>query len=116
MPRVRAAGTSDTPARRRAPAMNPEDREDQLIALAVGLAEKQIREGTASSQVITHFLKLGSTREQLEKERLRKENLLLEAKTQNLRDQKDSEGLYKKALEAIRSYRGEMDSGGDDYE
>ena len=70
------------------PALTPESRENQLIALSVDLAEKQLREGTASSQVITHFLKLGSTKNQLELEKIRHENALLEAKTQSLQSAK----------------------------
>jgi hypothetical protein len=87
--------------------MNPEDREDQLIAMAIGLAEKQILEGTASSQVLTHFLKLGSTRERLEKERLQQENALLKAKTAAIEADKDKEIIYQRAIDAMRSYRGE---------
>ena len=62
------------------PAKTPEDREAQLVSLAYDFAEEQFRNGTASSQVTSHFLKMGSTREHLEQERLRKENLLLTAK------------------------------------
>ena len=61
------------------PALTPEARENQLIYLATDLAEKQLREGTASSQVITHYLKLGSTKEKLEREKLAEENNLLRA-------------------------------------
>ena len=61
------------------PALSPDARENQLISLAVDLAEKQLREGTASSQVITHFLKQSTAKAELEKEKLRKENLLLVA-------------------------------------
>jgi hypothetical protein len=93
-------------SRRRPPATTPEARENQLVALAVDLAEKQILEGTASSQVISHFLKLGSTRELLEKERLRQENELLKAKTEAIKSQKKTEELYKNALDAMRSYSG----------
>jgi hypothetical protein len=74
--------------KRRPPATTPEARENQLIALAVDLAEKQLSEGTASSQVISHYLKLGSTREQLEKQKLEKENELLKAKTEAIKSQK----------------------------
>ena len=93
----------------RPPATTPEARENQLIAAAVDLAERQIREGTASSQVITHFLKLASTREQLEKERIRKENKLLEAKVESLASAARVEELYKAALKAMRSYAGIVD-------
>lgn len=88
------------------PALTPESRENQLIALSVDLAEKQLREGTASSQVITHFLKLGSTKNQLELEKIRHENALLEAKTQSLQSAKRVEELYENALNAMKDYSG----------
>lgn len=88
------------------PALTPESRENQLIALSVDLAEKQLREGTASSQVITHFLKLGSTKNQLELEKIRHENALLEARTQSLQSAKRVEELYENALNAMRDYSG----------
>jgi len=106
----------DNQVRRRPPATTLEAREDQLISAAVDLAEKQIREGTASSQVISHFLKLGSTYAQLEKEKLRKENELLRAKTESIKSQKDQDQLYKKALDAMRSYSGNGGSDQDDYD
>lgn len=88
------------------PALNPESREKQLISLAVDLAEKQLLEGTASSQVITHYLKLGSSKEKLEREKLEKENELLRAKTEALQSAKRMEGLYEEALNAFRTYSG----------
>lgn len=88
------------------PALTPESRENQLISLSVDLAEKQLREGTASSQVITHFLKLGSTKNQLELEKIRHENALLEAKTQSLQSAKRVEELYENALNAMKDYGG----------
>jgi hypothetical protein len=93
--------------RKRRPASTPEGRENQLISLAADLAEKQLANGTASSQVITHFLKLGSTREQLEHERLKNENLLLSAKIDQLASSKRIEELYETALNAMRRYSGE---------
>lgn len=91
------------------PACTPEARENQLISLAVDLAEKQLREGTASSQVITHYLKLGSTKEKIEKEILEKQKYLIEAKTENLKAAQRIEELYNKALDAMRSYSGRDD-------
>lgn len=91
------------------PALTPEARENQMIALAVDLAEKQLLEGTASSQVITHFLKLATSRERLEREKLEKENELLRAKTEAIESAKRVEELYSDALKAMRSYRGETD-------
>jgi hypothetical protein len=92
--------------RPRRPATTPIGRENQLISLAADLAEKQLTDGTASSQVITHFLKLASTREKLEQERLQNENLLLSAKVDQIRSQQRIEELYGEALNAMRQYAG----------
>lgn len=100
----------ETPVKRRQrPGMSVEARENQLISLAVDLAEKQLREGTASSQVITHYLKLGSTKERIEKDILVKQKELIEAKTEALHSAKRIEELYSDALRAMRDYRGESD-------
>lgn len=88
------------------PALTPESRENQLIAYAVDLAEQQLRDGTASSQVITHFLKLGSTKERLEKEKLEQENALLRAKTDAMISAKNTEELYTEAIKAMQKYSG----------
>lgn len=105
----------ERPPRRRA--TTPEARENQVIAAAVDLAEKQLLEGTASSQVITYYLKLGSSRERLEQERLRQENALLAAKAEMLASQKNMEKVYEEALIAMSSYSGrEMDSPQDDFD
>lgn len=93
--------------RRGAPGTSPESEENKMIALAVGLAKKQLMEGTASSQVITHYLKLGTTKERLEKEKLEAENKLLRAKTDALESNKKLEELYQKAFNAMRSYSGQ---------
>lgn len=92
--------------RRLKPGITPEAREDQLISYAIDLAEKQLLEGTASSQVITHYLKLGSTKERIEKEILEKQKELIEAKTENLKSAKRIEELYENALNAMRNYSG----------
>ena len=97
---------SSEPIKKMRPALTPEARENQLISLAVDLAERQLLEGTASSQVITHYLKLGSTKERLEKEKLIEENKLLRAKTENLQSMKRVEELYAEALNAMRNYAG----------
>lgn len=93
-----------TKKKRQAPAKTPEAREQQLIGLAVDLAEQQMRDGTASSQVITHFLKLGSTKDKIEKEILAEKKTLIKAKTEAMQSQKRVEELYEKALAAMRSY------------
>lgn len=91
----------------RRPATTLEGRENQLVSLAADLAEKQLSAGTASAQVITHFLKLGSTREKLEQERLQRENLLLSAKVDQLASSKRIEELYESALNAMKAYAGQ---------
>jgi hypothetical protein len=98
----------------RPPASTPEARENQLVAAAVDLAEKQLREGTASAQVITHYLKLGSTRERLEQARLEKENDLLDARREALESAAKVEELYRTALDAMRSYAGQEPVGRED--
>lgn len=93
----------------RRPATTPEGSETRLISLAVDLAEKQLTSGTASSQVITHLLKLGSTRERLEQQKLINENLLLSAKVDALASAKRVEELFQKAIEVMRVYTGQDD-------
>lgn len=93
-------------ARKHVPATTPEARERQLIALAVDRAEQQLLDGTASSQVITHFLKLATEKERLEKEKLERENELLRAKTEALQAEKTKEELYRNAIAAMRRYSG----------
>jgi len=89
------------------PATTPEAREGQMVNLAVDLAEKQLAEGTASAQVITHYLKLGSTREKLEQERLGRENHLLGVKADQMEAAQRVEELYETALNAMRRYAGQ---------
>ena len=98
--------SSKEPKRRIRPATTPEARENQMISLAEDLAEKQLLEGTASSQVITHYLKLGTMKARLELEREKKEIELITAKTENLQSAKHIEELYMEALNAMRSYGG----------
>lgn len=102
---------SEEPAKRGRPALTPEARENQLIALAENLAEKQLRDGSASSQVITHFLKLGTERERLERVKAEKEVELLKAKTEALQSAKNMEAVYAEAIKAMQIYSG---NGGSD--
>lgn len=95
-----------TSTRRRRPATSPEMRELELVDGAYDLAAEQIENGTASSQVITHFLKAGSMRERLEQQRMRHEIELMEVKKEQLEGQKRVEELYIGALEAMRGYQG----------
>ena len=99
----------ESSGRKMRPALTPEARENQLVSLAVDLAEQQLRDGTASSQVITHYLKLGSTKERLEKEKLEEENKLLKAKTEAMQSQRKSEELFEKAISAMKRYAGHGD-------
>lgn len=92
---------------RRPPAQTPEGREHQLIAKAYDLAERQIDDGSASSQVITHFLKMGAGREKLERAKIQKESLLLQARIEGAASQARVEELYGKALNAMRAYAGQ---------
>lgn len=107
---------SEEDARRRKPARTPEAREGEMVSLAHDLAEEQIRGGTASSQVITHFLKLGSSRERLEQERLAHENELLQVKRQQIESQARVEELYMQALRAMQTYSGNLPLSEDESE
>ena len=100
--------------RSRRPATTPEAREQQLISAAIDLAEQQILDGTASSQVITHFLKLGTMRHKEEMEKIRLENELTRAKTESLKRSEHIEELYSEALEAMKRYGGLGDSSNGD--
>lgn len=113
---ARRVSDSDAPKSRRPPATTPEARENQLISAAVDLAEKQLQEGNASAQVITHYLKLGSSREKLEQERLAQENELLKVKREAIASAARVEAMYAEALNAMRSYAGQPSTEDDDYE
>ena len=88
------------------PATTPEARESQMVSLAINLAEQQLRDGTASAQVITHYLKLGSVKDRIERDILREQKKLVEAKTESLQSAKRVEELYLNALAAMRDYSG----------
>ena len=108
--------TSSNPSRKIRPALTPEARENQLISLAVDLVEQRLIDGTASSQETTHFLKLGSIKNRLEMEKLEEENRLLKAKTESIHSQKRVEEVYAEALNAMRSYAGQVgDSDDNEY-
>ena len=95
--------------RRQAPAKTIESRENQIISLAYDLAEKRIRAGTATSQEVSHFLKMGSSQAQLERVKLENENKLLQAKTDALESAKKVEELYEKAIKSMALYQGRGD-------
>lgn len=110
-----ARRTSGSSRIQRPPATTLEGREMQMIAHAVDLAERQLLDGTASAQVITHYLKLGTSRERLEQEKLRRENILLEARAQATASGERIEELMRNAIAAFRGYAGQEDDG-DPYE
>lgn len=108
MPKRKAVKSSDQSEMMR-PALSPEARENQLITLATDLAEKQLRDGTASSQVITHYLKLGTAKEKTEREILELQKELIKAKTKSYQSNEEIKALYADALDAMRRYRGDGD-------
>lgn len=112
----RKAIDSPEPPKSLPPALTLEGRENQLIAAAYDLAERRILEGTASSQELTYFLKMGSSKAVLERDKLREENKLLRAKTEQLKAQVNNEALLERALKAFRSYRGEDEDENDEYQ
>ena len=101
--------------KKRRKALSPESREQQLINYAVDLAEQQLLDGTASSQVITHFLKLGTAKAELEKEKLRKENQLMEAKTKQIKSADETRTLVENAIKAMKRYSGSVEYDEYDY-
>lgn len=113
MAKVKITNMSEQPKKIRR-ALTPEARENQLVHLATDLAEQQLRDGTASSQVITHYLKLGSSKDRLEREILEKQKELMMAKTEAIQSAKRVEELYANAIVAMRSYKG--DGGTNDEE
>ena len=112
MSKPKVNNSSNPPIKRR-PALSLESNENHMIALAENLAREQLENGTASAQVITHYLKLGTTIAKLEKEKLEKENKLLDAKRESIVSMQRSEELFANAIEAMKRYSGNGDS--DDY-
>lgn len=102
----RPKSTQNEAIREIRPALNPDAREQQMISLAVDCAEKQLLEGTASSQVIVHYLKLATKKERIENEIREEQKKLIEAKTENLKSAKRVEELYQKAMDAMSVYTG----------
>lgn len=107
---VRRVSGSDSSKSSRAPARTPDERENQLVEAATDLAEQQLREGTASAQVITHYLKLGSSRERLEQERLKGEIYVSQVKAEQMASEMRTEELIQKAFAALRGYSGMEDT------
>lgn len=111
MPPGKETASSQRPARQ--PATTPEGRMQQMGALAEEVAEKQMLAGTASAQVITHYLKQTTLREQLEQEKIRNENLRLEAQIAQINAQSGSTELGERVIAALTIYKGSDDD--DDY-
>lgn len=97
-----------TVQRRSAPAVDPEARENQMISMAIDAAERELMKEHPSNQVVLHYLKLATTKNQLEKEKLRKENLLLEAKADAMKSAARSEEMYAEAIRAMQIYQGSI--------
>lgn len=115
MAKVKAHGSSDPPRKIR-PALTPEARENQLISLAMDLVQQRLLDGTASSQETTHFLKLGSSKAVLERDKLLEENKLLRAKTETLQRQERSEEMFEKVMRAMKLYNGHGVEEEDEYD
>lgn len=113
MAKAKNVKTDPLPALR--PALTPEARENQMIALAMDLVEQRLRDGTASSQETTHFLKAASMKTKLELEKLRRETELMTAKTKAIGDAAEIKVLYEEALKAMRNYGGYGESDEYDY-
>lgn len=99
--------SDEQPLARLPRARTPEAREAQLVALSYDLAEEQLLKGTASSQVMSHFLKIGSTREKIELQKIRQETMLVEAKVKDLANVEEMKVLYTEAMDAMRGYSGQ---------
>ena len=108
--RKEAVSMAKSKAQKMRPAISPEARENQMISLAMDLAEQQLRDGTASSQLITEFVKRGSTKARLEKEILKEQKELMTAKIESIQSAKRVEELYTNALNAMRRYSGQGDA------
>lgn len=113
MARVKASASNKTSKSMR-PALSPEARENQCISLAMDLAEQQLRDGTASSQLITEFVKRGSTKARLEQEMLKEQKELMTAKREAMESAKRIEDMYSKALKAMRGYSGQNEEDEED--
>lgn len=91
-------------------ALSPDARENQLINLAMNTAEERMRNGTASSQEIVHFLKLGSSLAQLQKKEIEQRVELDKAKIKAYESAEEYKKLYEDAIAAMRSYQGSREN------
>lgn len=113
---VRARKATNTAVIYDPPAMNVEDRYDQLIAQALDLAEERIRDKSASNQLIAEIMRYGTTKERLQKEKLRRENEVLRVKAEAMEAQKQSGEMYEEAIRAMKSYTGYSDSDDEEFD
>lgn len=111
MKQTKLSSVESVQRRQRRPARTIEARENQMILLAMDLAEDRLRNGTATAQEVVHFLKLGSTKERLERENLERQNQYLTAKIEAIQSVKASEELSSEAIEAFKTYRSDDESG-----
>lgn len=111
MGNTRRKAASPAPTRRRRPARTPEEREGELTALAYDLVEERLRDGSATSQETTYFLKAGSPKDRLERDKLMAENELLRARVADLSSRKDMDSMAREAIEAFRGYAGQSTEG-----
>lgn len=81
-----------------------EEAEDELVYLATSLARQRLIDGTASNQLIAEVIKLGTSKERLQREKLKKENELLRAKTEAIQSQKNTEAFQARVLKALHTY------------
>lgn len=115
MPKVKKVGGTNTEVNR-PPAMTAEGHQNYMISLAMSCAEKQMKEGSASSAVICHYLKLASKKEDIELEKAKAELELMRAKTKQIESQEASDRMYAEALRSLGLYKGERLEGDDDDE
>ena len=108
---VTRKSSNDRLQRKSAPAVDPEARENQMISLAIDAAERELMRERPANQVVLHYLKLATTKTQLEKEKLRHENLLLEAKADAVKSAARTEELYAEAIQAMKIYSGSLNRG-----
>lgn len=105
-----AETTSSASANRKSrPPITPEAKESQMISLAMDLVEKRLRDGSASSQETTHFLKLATTKARKELEILQEQKKLIAAKTEELESRKETKAMFEAAIKAMRTYSGKGD-------
>lgn len=106
MAKVMSSSDQYSPGR---PALSPEAKENQMISLAMDLVEKRLRDGSASSQETTHFLKLATTKYKVELETMKEQKKLIAAKTEELEGRKETKAMFEEAIKAMRTYSGKGD-------